>query len=69
MKQLICGLPFLISGLICDRGLTLGDLQGVLYDFFSRLGKAVVVTLCYTFRVCLMKGWKMLKRLLIYMLS
>lgn len=27
-----------IEGLICDRGLTLGDLQGVLYDFFSRLG-------------------------------
>ena len=25
-------------GLICDRGLTLGDLIGVLYDFFSRLG-------------------------------
>lgn len=28
----------LISGLICDRGLTLGDLLGVLEDFFSRLG-------------------------------
>ncbi|KAL8090019.1 phenylalanine--tRNA ligase alpha subunit, cytoplasmic-like isoform X1 [Apium graveolens] len=27
-----------IEGLICDRGLTLGDLQGVLQDFFSRLG-------------------------------
>jgi phenylalanyl-tRNA synthetase alpha chain len=27
-----------IEGLICDRGLTLGDLQGVLEDFFSRLG-------------------------------
>ncbi|KVI08535.1 Aminoacyl-tRNA synthetase, class II [Cynara cardunculus var. scolymus] len=27
-----------IEGLICDRGLNLGDLQGVLYDFFSRLG-------------------------------
>ncbi|XP_022923418.1 phenylalanine--tRNA ligase alpha subunit, cytoplasmic-like [Cucurbita pepo subsp. pepo] len=27
-----------IEGLICDRGLTLGDLIGVLYDFFSRLG-------------------------------
>lgn len=27
------------SGLICDRGLTLGDLIGVLNDFFSRLGK------------------------------
>lgn len=28
----------LISGLICDRGLSLGDLLGVLEDFFSRLG-------------------------------
>jgi hypothetical protein len=28
----------LISGLICDYGLTLGDLKGVLEDFFSRLG-------------------------------
>ena len=28
----------LISGLICDYGLTLGDLIGVLEDFFSRLG-------------------------------
>ncbi|XP_071735453.1 phenylalanine--tRNA ligase alpha subunit, cytoplasmic [Rutidosis leptorrhynchoides] len=27
-----------VEGLICDRGLTLGDLQGVLHDFFSRLG-------------------------------
>lgn len=27
-----------IEGLICDRGLTLGDLIGVLEDFFSRLG-------------------------------
>ncbi|GJV01933.1 phenylalanine--tRNA ligase alpha subunit, cytoplasmic [Tanacetum coccineum] len=27
-----------IEGLICDRGLNLGDLQGVLHDFFSRLG-------------------------------
>ncbi|KAI3798557.1 hypothetical protein L1987_33834 [Smallanthus sonchifolius] len=27
-----------IEGLICDRGLSLGDLQGVLHDFFSRLG-------------------------------
>ncbi|CAH2061576.1 unnamed protein product [Thlaspi arvense] len=27
-----------IEGLICDRGLTLGDLIGVLQDFFSRLG-------------------------------
>ncbi|OIT07140.1 PREDICTED: phenylalanine--tRNA ligase alpha subunit, cytoplasmic-like [Nicotiana attenuata] len=27
-----------IEGLICDRGLTLGDLIGVLHDFFSRLG-------------------------------
>ncbi|GJX43768.1 phenylalanine--tRNA ligase alpha subunit, cytoplasmic [Tanacetum coccineum] len=27
-----------VEGLICDRGLTLGDLQGVLEDFFSRLG-------------------------------
>ena len=26
------------SGLICDRGLTLGDLIGVLNQFFSRLG-------------------------------
>lgn len=29
-----------ISGLICDYGLTLGDLKGVLEDFFSRLGAA-----------------------------
>ncbi|XP_031278585.1 phenylalanine--tRNA ligase alpha subunit, cytoplasmic isoform X1 [Pistacia vera] len=27
-----------IEGLICDRGLTLGDLIGVLKDFFTRLG-------------------------------
>ncbi|EFJ30485.1 hypothetical protein SELMODRAFT_231153 [Selaginella moellendorffii] len=27
-----------IEGLICDKGLTLGDLIGVLNDFFSRLG-------------------------------
>ncbi|VAI49758.1 unnamed protein product [Triticum turgidum subsp. durum] len=27
-----------IEGLICDYGLTLGDLIGVLEDFFSRLG-------------------------------
>lgn len=27
-----------IEGLICDRGLSLGDLMGVLRDFFSRLG-------------------------------
>ncbi|XP_039129249.1 phenylalanine--tRNA ligase alpha subunit, cytoplasmic [Dioscorea cayenensis subsp. rotundata] len=27
-----------IEGLICDRGLSLGDLLGVLEDFFSRLG-------------------------------
>ncbi|KAL3695972.1 hypothetical protein R1sor_010048 [Riccia sorocarpa] len=27
-----------IEGLICDRGLTLGDLIGVLYEFFGRLG-------------------------------
>ncbi|PRQ19571.1 putative phenylalanine--tRNA ligase [Rosa chinensis] len=27
-----------IEGCICDRGLTLGDLMGVLEDFFSRLG-------------------------------
>ncbi|XP_077218091.1 phenylalanyl-tRNA synthetase, putative / phenylalanine-tRNA ligase [Tasmannia lanceolata] len=27
-----------IEGLICDRGLTLGDLIGVLNDFFARLG-------------------------------
>jgi hypothetical protein len=26
------------AGLVCDRGLTLGDLIGVLNDFFSRLG-------------------------------
>ncbi|KAI0495534.1 hypothetical protein KFK09_021835 [Dendrobium nobile] len=29
-----------IEGLICDRGLTLGDLFGVLEDFFARLGMA-----------------------------
>lgn len=28
----------LVSGLICDYGLTLGDLIGVLEDFFSSLG-------------------------------
>ncbi|KAL2608294.1 hypothetical protein R1flu_026867 [Riccia fluitans] len=27
-----------IEGLICDRGLTLGDLIGVLHEFFGRLG-------------------------------
>lgn len=27
-----------IEGVVCDRGLTLGDLIGVLNDFFSRLG-------------------------------
>ncbi|KAH7282164.1 hypothetical protein KP509_35G015800 [Ceratopteris richardii] len=27
-----------IEGLICDRGLTLGDLMGVLNEFFQRLG-------------------------------
>ncbi|XP_028765783.1 phenylalanine--tRNA ligase alpha subunit, cytoplasmic [Neltuma alba] len=27
-----------IEGLVCDRGLTLRDLIGVLYDFFSRMG-------------------------------
>ncbi|KAB2035993.1 hypothetical protein ERO13_D04G167200v2 [Gossypium hirsutum] len=27
-----------IEGLVCDKGLTLGDLIGVLNDFFSRLG-------------------------------
>uniref|UniRef100_A0A5B7BSD1 phenylalanine--tRNA ligase n=1 Tax=Davidia involucrata TaxID=16924 RepID=A0A5B7BSD1_DAVIN len=27
-----------IEGLVCDRGLTLGDLKGVLKEFFSRLG-------------------------------
>lgn len=27
-----------IEGLVCDRGLSLGDLLGVLNDFFSRLG-------------------------------
>ncbi|XP_058111358.1 phenylalanine--tRNA ligase alpha subunit, cytoplasmic isoform X2 [Magnolia sinica] len=27
-----------IEGLVCDRGLTLGDLIGVLHDFFARLG-------------------------------
>ncbi|XAR63393.1 Phenylalanine--tRNA ligase [Bertholletia excelsa] len=27
-----------IEGLVCDRGLTLGDLIGVFYDFFTRLG-------------------------------
>ena len=26
------------SGLVCDRGLTLGDLIGVFNDFFGRLG-------------------------------
>ncbi|XP_031128914.1 phenylalanine--tRNA ligase alpha subunit, cytoplasmic isoform X2 [Ipomoea triloba] len=27
-----------IEGLVCDRGLSLGDLIGVLHDFFARLG-------------------------------
>ncbi|KAK9129877.1 hypothetical protein Sjap_010364 [Stephania japonica] len=27
-----------IEGIVCDRGLTLGDLMGVLHDFFTRLG-------------------------------
>ncbi|CAL2278663.1 unnamed protein product [Prunus armeniaca] len=27
-----------IEGLVCDRGLTLGDLLGVLHEFFARLG-------------------------------
>ncbi|OVA05502.1 Phenylalanyl-tRNA synthetase [Macleaya cordata] len=27
-----------IEGVVCDRGLTLGDLMGVLHDFFMRLG-------------------------------
>ncbi|KAM7530209.1 hypothetical protein LguiB_033619 [Lonicera macranthoides] len=41
MKIMKSGYPYsavAVLGLICDRGLTLGDLQGVLYDFFSRLG-------------------------------
>ena len=33
-------------GLICGRGLTLGDLIGVLYDFFSRLGNNIIVVKC-----------------------
>nr|GMC97123.1 phenylalanine--tRNA ligase alpha subunit, cytoplasmic-like [Ipomoea batatas] len=28
-----------IEGLVCDRGLSLGDLIGVLHDFFARLGE------------------------------
>lgn len=27
-----------IEGLVCDKGLTLGDLIGTLYQFFNRLG-------------------------------
>ncbi|KAK9164150.1 hypothetical protein Syun_005052 [Stephania yunnanensis] len=27
-----------IEGIVCDRGLTLGDLMGVLHEFFTRLG-------------------------------
>ena len=27
-----------VEGVICDKGLTLGDLIGVLYQFFERLG-------------------------------
>ena len=27
-----------VEGVICDVGLTLGDLIGVLYQFFARLG-------------------------------
>ena len=29
---------YVASGLVCDRGLTLGDLIGVFNDFFGRLG-------------------------------
>lgn len=38
----------LIPGLICDRGLTLGDLKGVLRSFFARLGIHLYIFL-YTF--------------------
>uniref|UniRef100_A0A2N9HQY2 phenylalanine--tRNA ligase n=1 Tax=Fagus sylvatica TaxID=28930 RepID=A0A2N9HQY2_FAGSY len=34
------------ASLICDRGLTLGDLIGVLHDFFSRLGNTLTDLLC-----------------------
>ncbi|KAI3855839.1 hypothetical protein MKX03_036993 [Papaver bracteatum] len=27
-----------VEGVVCDRGITLGDLMGVLHDFFERLG-------------------------------
>ncbi len=30
--------PWLIAGVVCDRGLTLGDLIGTLHLFFTRLG-------------------------------
>lgn len=32
------GFLFVVSGLVCDRNLSLGHLIGVLNDFFSRLG-------------------------------
>ena len=31
-------MPWLIAGVVCDRGLTLGDLIGTLHLFFTRLG-------------------------------
>lgn len=37
-------LPSWFSGLICDHGLTLGDLIGVLEDFFARLGTISYLT-------------------------
>ena len=30
--------PWLVAGVVCDRGLTLGDLIGTLHLFFTRLG-------------------------------
>uniref|UniRef100_A0A251TGZ0 Putative phenylalanyl-tRNA synthetase n=1 Tax=Helianthus annuus TaxID=4232 RepID=A0A251TGZ0_HELAN len=39
LPQIVLFILFMgCSGLICDRGLSLGDLQGVLLDFFSCLG-------------------------------
>lgn len=38
-----------IAGLVCDRGLTLGDLIGVLNDFFARLGTVKLENAAYMY--------------------
>ncbi|RRT83241.1 hypothetical protein BHM03_00003076 [Ensete ventricosum] len=42
--QIMYVLPSWFAGLICDHGLTLGDLIGVLEDFFARLGMISYLT-------------------------